>query len=89
MTRAGFATADAADLTPGMMAEIHRFLSASPSVLMLVQADDLAGDATRMNLPGTDRERANWRRVLAPEIGPLLASPLAQAILAAVRGQRG
>jgi glycogen operon protein len=89
MTRSGFATADAADLTPGMMAEIHRFLSASPSVLMLVQADDLTGDATRMNLPGTDRERANWRRVLAPEIGSLLASPLAKAILAAVRGQRG
>jgi glycogen operon protein len=56
---------------------------------MLVQADDLTGDATRINLPGTDRERANWRRVLAPEIGALLASPLAKAILAAVRGQRG
>jgi glycogen operon protein len=56
---------------------------------MLVQADDLAGDATRINLPGTDRERANWRRVLAPEIGALLASPPAEAILAAVRDQRG
>lgn len=89
MARAGFAAAHEADLTPDMMAEIHRFLAASPSVLMLVQADDLAGDATRINLPGTDRERANWRRVLAPEIGTLLASPLSEAILAAVREKRG
>jgi glycogen operon protein len=89
MARAGVTLGNGPDLTPQAVAQIHHFLAASPSVLMLVQADDLAGDATRINLPGTDQERANWRRVLAPEIGALLASPLANAILSAVRDQRG
>jgi glycogen operon protein len=43
-------------------AAIHRHVGATPAALVLVQADDLAGEATALNLPDTDRERPNWRR---------------------------
>ena len=45
-------------------AAIHRFVGASAAALVLIQADDLAGEAMAVNLPGVDRERPNWRRRL-------------------------
>jgi glycogen debranching enzyme GlgX len=65
-------------------AAIHAFVSATPSLLALVQADDLAGETVGVNLPGTDRERPNWRRRLNVDIADLCQTPLARAILAAM-----
>jgi 4-alpha-glucanotransferase len=65
-------------------AAIHAFVSATPSLLALVQADDLAGETVAVNLPGTDKERLNWRRRLTPDVSDLCQSPLARAILAAL-----
>jgi glycogen operon protein len=78
--------ADAAarpDLSPALAAAIHGFLAASPSAIVLVQTDDLAGATVPVNLPGTDRERPNWRARLSPVVPSLLAGPGAQAILRA------
>ncbi|MBK7661493.1 MAG: glycogen debranching protein GlgX [Betaproteobacteria bacterium] len=44
------------------LAAVHAFLAQTPSALQLLQADDLAGESVALNLPGTDRERDNWRR---------------------------
>jgi glycogen operon protein len=77
------------ELDDALSAMIHAFVAGSPACLMLVQADDLAGDPGRINLPGTDRERPNWRRKLKPDIADMLATPLARSILAAVRSHRG
>jgi glycogen operon protein len=52
-------------------AAIHRFVGASPSVLALIQADDLAGETTAVNLPGIDRLRPNWRRKLSVAVEAL------------------
>jgi len=52
-------------------AAIHRFVAASPSVLAMIQADDLAGETTAANLPGVDRGRANWRRKLSVDVEAL------------------
>jgi len=46
-------------------AAIHRYACATPSALVLLQADDIAGETEAQNLPGTDRERPNWRRRIA------------------------
>jgi len=70
-------------MPPLVAAAIHGFVSATPSLLALVQADDLAGERLAVNLPGTDRERPNWRRRLEPDISALCRTSLAQAILAA------
>jgi glycogen operon protein len=56
---------------------------------MLVQAEDLVGERIGVNLPGTDRERPNWRRRLPVAAAQLLDGDIAAAILAAVAPRRG
>ena len=41
-----------------------RYLAASDAWLVLVNLEDLWGEVERQNLPGTGRERPNWRRRL-------------------------
>jgi glycogen debranching enzyme GlgX len=69
-------------------AAIHAFVCGTPSLLALVQADDLAGETTAVNLPGTDRERPNWRRRLSCDVTEVCRAPLARAILAAMQARR-
>ena len=61
---------------------MHRYACASPSALVLIQADDLAGETMMLNLPGTDRERPNWRRKLAVETDALWATPVGETAAA-------
>jgi 4-alpha-glucanotransferase len=68
-------------------AAIHAFASATPSLLALVQADDLAGKRVAVNLPGTDTDRPNWRRRLDLDGFDVCHTPLARAILGAMRSR--
>ncbi|MGD9544452.1 MAG: glycogen debranching protein GlgX [Methylocystis sp.] len=61
---------------------LHAFIARTPALLAMAQLDDLAGEIAAINLPGTDRERANWRRRLPVAIDALFGSPRARAILA-------
>jgi len=70
---------------PEVAAAIHRFVAEAPSMLLLVQAEDLVGALLSVNLPGTDRERPNWRHRLPETVAALFDTPLARAILDAVR----
>jgi len=72
-----------------LIAALHAFLAASPSRLMAVQAEDLAGALDQPNLPGTIDEHPNWRRKLPVGIDALLASEPARYILKAVTARRG
>ncbi len=74
-------------MPPAVAVAVHAFVAATPSLLALVQADDLAAETAAINLPGTDRERPNWRRRLDPDVSDLCQSPLARAILAAFRAR--
>lgn len=85
MAAAGLPIDPDGKLDISLAARIHQFLASAPSIVKLVQADDLAGEITRLNLPGTDRERPNWRRKLSPKIDQFLNSPLPDAILRAIR----
>jgi glycogen operon protein len=67
---------------------VHAFIAKTPAVLVLAQADDLAGERTPVNLPGTDRERANWRRRQAVLVDALLETPQAEDALAALSRER-
>jgi glycogen operon protein len=72
------------------VAAIHRYLGASAAALALVQADDLAGETVALNLPGTDRERPNWRRKTGVDAAALWTTAVgarAAADLAARRGE--
>jgi glycogen operon protein len=45
-----------------LLVAAHEFVARSGSALMLVQVDDLQGETEPLNVPGTDRDRPNWRR---------------------------
>ena len=83
--------ADAVDpagpMPTAVAAAVHAFVSATPALLALVQADDLAGETVGVNLPGTDRERPNWRRRLDRDVSALCHTKLARAILGAVQAR--
>jgi len=72
------------DLSPAA----HAFVAETASDLVYIQADDLAGERQAVNLPGTDRERPNWRRRLGVDLKTLFESPPAAGILDAVRSKR-
>lgn len=75
------ALADQPEASPALVAALHRFLAATPSMLVVAQADDLVGETTAINLPGTDQERPNWRRRLDVDVADLFDLPLARASL--------
>ncbi len=63
-----------APLGAELVAALHAFLKRTPSVLAMLQIDDLLGERTAVNLPGTDRERPNWRRKLAGDAAAALGA---------------
>ncbi|WP_424812082.1 glycogen debranching protein GlgX [Roseococcus sp. YIM B11640] len=73
---------EGAALSPAMAAAIHAYVAATPSAMLLIQAEDMAGERIALNLPGTDRERPNWRRRLPGGAEACFATPVAQEILA-------
>ena len=48
-------------MTSALAQAVHVLLALTPAKMLLVQAEDLLGQQVAVNLPGTDRERANWR----------------------------
>ena len=52
-------------------AAAHRLLGRASSLISVAQIDDLVGELTAVNLPGTDHERPNWRRRLGGTIKDL------------------
>jgi len=80
--------AEAEGMTPPLAAAIHAFVAATPSVLAVAQVEDLAGERTAINLPGTDRERPNWRRRVGAPLEDLFGLEPARAILDAMRRAR-
>jgi glycogen operon protein len=84
LTTLGLESHGEARLPAEVAAAIHAHVAATPSLMLLLQAEDLAGERIGVNLPGTDRERPNWRHRMAPDADAILDLPLARAILAAV-----
>ncbi|WP_137177267.1 glycogen debranching protein GlgX [Roseomonas sp. AR75] len=75
-------------LHDSLAAAIHALVARTPSAVMLAQLEDLAGEAVAVNLPGTDRERPNWRRRLPATTEALARTPRASAILDRLRSLR-
>ena len=64
-------SAEKIDLGDGLLVAVQTLLARTPCRLVLVQADDLAGEEMGVNLPGTDRERPKWRRRLGVDVAEL------------------
>jgi len=65
-----------------------RFLSATPSRLVLLPLEDALGQTEQPNLPGTLDEHPNWRRRLPAPAPQLLAEPDAAGRLSALDRRR-
>ena len=65
-------------------AAVHELIGGAGSILAHVQFDDLVGETVATNLPGTDRERPNWRLKVGPDVATAFAGRRAGAILAAL-----
>jgi glycogen debranching enzyme GlgX/4-alpha-glucanotransferase len=65
-------------------AAVHALIGGSGSMFAHAQFDDLVRETVATNLPGTDRERPNWRLKVGPDVAAAFASHRAQAILAAL-----
>ena len=78
------APSEDAPLSDSMAAAVHALISGSGSILAHAQFDDLVGETVATNLPGTDRERPNWRLKVGPDVAAAFASHRAQALLAAL-----
>ena len=62
----------------------HRFVAETGCDLAYVQAEDIAGEREAVNLPGTDRERPNWRRRVAVPVEELFSTPDAGILIGAI-----
>ena len=71
-----------------MAAAVHAFIGGAGSVFASAQFDDLVGEAIATNLPGTDRERPNWRIRIGDDVTSAFASARAQVVLAALASAR-
>ncbi|KQX88045.1 malto-oligosyltrehalose synthase [Variovorax sp. Root473] len=66
----------------------HAFLAATPSALMMVQLEDVAGVVAQANLPGTVDTHPNWRRKLPEPVAALVGGERMRALGEALRAAR-
>jgi 4-alpha-glucanotransferase len=63
---------------------VHRLLARSPALLVAASLEDALGVALRPNLPGTWRERPNWRLPMPKPLEDFEKDPEALALAAAL-----
>ncbi len=66
----------------------HRYMARTPCRLFALQLEDLAGAVDMVNLPGTDRQHANWRRKLPCLVEELATLHTLQRTVEAVARER-
>ncbi len=69
-----------APLSNVVAAAFHAYVGETACVLDLIQADDLGSETESLNLPGTDLERANWRRKVFQDAASLWQTELGQVV---------
>lgn len=86
----GVEAADAAKLpwSTDLANAVNLYLARSPSLLLTVQLDDLAGEQHQPNLPGTSVEYPNWRRRLMRALTELATDPAIANAAAAISKAR-
>jgi 4-alpha-glucanotransferase len=63
---------------------VHAYLGLSNANIALIQIEDLIGMVDPVNVPGTDREHANWQRKMAADTRDVFARADAREILRAM-----
>jgi 4-alpha-glucanotransferase len=80
--------APAETMPDAFAAALYRAVARTPSRLIVVPAEDLAGAVEQVNVPGTMDEHPNWRHRLPLTLDELVASPRFTSIVGALRAER-
>ena len=75
-------------MTPELCRAIHMYLATSPAWIVMANLDDVIGEVTQMNLPGTLDAYPNWSRKLSLSLEELQQDERVQLLAAAVRALR-
>jgi 4-alpha-glucanotransferase len=75
-------------MTPDLCRAIHMYLASSRAWIVLANLDDVIGEVTQMNLPGTLDAYPNWSRKLSLSLEELQQDARVQMLAAAVRDLR-
>ncbi|MBA2484981.1 MAG: 4-alpha-glucanotransferase, partial [Nitrospira sp.] len=75
-------------MTPELCRAIHVYLATSRAWIVMANLDDLIGEVTQMNLPGTLDAYPNWSRKLSLSLEELQRDERVQVLAAAVRTLR-
>ncbi len=67
---------------------VHAYLGLSRANVAMIQVEDLIGMGDPVNVPGTDREHANWQRKVTQDSAGIFARTDVRDILAAVNSAR-
>jgi 4-alpha-glucanotransferase len=84
---ANLAPADYDDPTAVVIAA-NRYLALTPSAITMAQLDDILGERTPVNVPGTASEYPNWRRRLAVSMESLGTHPGFNELCRTLRTER-
>lgn len=76
------------EMTPDLCRAIHAYLATSPAWIVMANLDDVIGEVTQMNLPGTLDAYPNWSRKLSLSLEELQRDERVQLLAAAVRSLR-
>jgi 4-alpha-glucanotransferase len=75
-------------LSPDLAGAIHAYVARSPASFMLVTLEDLVGDATQVNLPGTLDSYPNWSHKTPLTLDEVKASSHARQLASRVKTAR-
>jgi 4-alpha-glucanotransferase len=81
----GLTPADPED-TAQITEALHSAVARTPSMLAIVQIDDVLGETEPANIPGTHREYPNWRRKLSRTLDEIAADPRLERLAAIMTG---
>jgi 4-alpha-glucanotransferase len=81
----GLTPADPED-TAQITDALHTVVARTPSMLAVVQLDDVLGETEPANIPGTHREYPNWRRKLSRTLDEIAGDPRLQRLAAIMNG---
>lgn len=80
---------DDSTLSFEIMVAAYRYIARTPSLLMLLSIEDVAGEMEQANLPGTLDEHPNWQRTLSLALERLKDDERLHSLARAVDEERG
>jgi 4-alpha-glucanotransferase len=81
-------SAAAQPMTPDLCHAVHLFLARTPSWAVLANLEDLLGETTQTNVPGTVESYPNWSRKIALPLERLRDDPRVHQAASALRALR-